>query len=123
MHPQLVTACGHLRNGVVMRWLLAALVLVDFSSASWADDSGGHHHDGGGNSSGPLPGFNQVRTTRGSFEVWLSDQANTVGLSLSSPTGTHGGKVRIYDSADLLRPQPINNPIVLDATLDLFPNA
>jgi hypothetical protein len=123
MHPQLVTAGGQHRKGLVMRWLLAALLLVDFTPASWADDSGGHHHDGGGNSSGPPPGFNPLPITRGSFEVWLSDQANTVGLSLSSPTGTHGGKVRIYDSADLLRPQPINNPIVLDATLDLFPNA
>jgi hypothetical protein len=51
MHPQLVTAGGQHRNGLVMRWLLTVLLVVDFSPASWADDSGGHHHDGGGNSS------------------------------------------------------------------------
>lgn len=57
------------------------------------------------------------------YEVWLSDQANTQGITSATPTGTHGGKIRIYDGADLDRKPPVNNPIVLDVTEDLFPNA
>ena len=110
--------------GGLARWALATLLLLDFCPASWADDSGDHDHGGGsGNPSNSGPGFTPYRPTRGAFEVWLSDQANTVGFSLQAPNGTHGGKLRIYDSADLLRPQPINNPLVLDASIDLFPNA
>lgn len=59
----------------------------------------------------------------GEYEVWLSDQANTQGISSGVPTGTHGGKIRIYDGADLDQTPPINNPVVLDVTSDLFPNA
>ncbi len=57
------------------------------------------------------------------YEVWLSDQANTQGISDVKPNGTHGGKVRIYDSSDLALDVPNDMPLVLDATLDLFPNA
>ncbi len=57
------------------------------------------------------------------YEVWLSDQANTQGITSTSPTGTHGGKIRIYDGADLDRKPPVNNPMVLDVTADLFPDA
>lgn len=56
------------------------------------------------------------------YEVWLSDQANTQGIS-SSSDGTHGGAIRIYDGVDLEQTPPVNNPLVLDATSDLFPNA
>jgi hypothetical protein len=57
------------------------------------------------------------------YEVWLSDQANTQGFGAATPNGTHGGKIRIYDGADLEGSNPFNNPLVLDATADLFPAA
>lgn len=57
------------------------------------------------------------------YEVWLSDQANTQGISSQSLTGTHGGKIRIYESTDLDQDPPVNNPVVLDVTADLFPSA
>lgn len=57
------------------------------------------------------------------YEVWLSDQANTQGFSATNPNGTHGGKVRIYDGNDIDGNSPLNAPVVLDATSDLFPNA
>lgn len=57
------------------------------------------------------------------YEVWLSDQANTQGISAASPVGTHGGKVRIYDGADLEKHPPADNPFVIDVTVDLFPTA
>jgi hypothetical protein len=57
------------------------------------------------------------------YEVWVSDQANTQGITAATPTGTHGGHVRIYDGADLARTPPVDNPLVLDVTADLFPNA
>lgn len=57
------------------------------------------------------------------YEVWVSEQANTQGFSAASPNGTHGGKVRIYDGADLEQTPLIDNPLVLDATEDLFPTA
>jgi hypothetical protein len=57
------------------------------------------------------------------YEVWLSDQANTQGITPATPTGTHGGAIRIYEGADLDQTPPINNPLVLDVTADLFPDA
>ncbi|WP_416669925.1 hypothetical protein [Egbenema bharatensis] len=57
------------------------------------------------------------------YEVWISDQANTQGITADTPTGTHGGKVRIYDSADLEQTPLVDNPLVLDVTIDLFPTA
>jgi hypothetical protein len=57
------------------------------------------------------------------YEVWLSDQANTQGITSETPTGTHGGKIRIYDGADLDQNPPMNNPMVLDVTADLYPTA
>lgn len=71
----------------------------------------------------PLPNPSPPRITRGSYEVWLSDQANTMGISSTSPNGTHGGQIRIYDSADLELPTPIDHPLILDVTRDLFPDA
>jgi hypothetical protein len=44
------------------------------------------------------------QATRGAYEVWLSDQANTRGISAATPLGSHGGQIRIYDSADLELP-------------------
>jgi hypothetical protein len=35
------------------------------------------------------------------YEVWLSDQTNTAGYSASADTGSHGGRVHIYDSSQL----------------------
>ncbi|GAB1540120.1 hypothetical protein NUACC21_27890 [Scytonema sp. NUACC21] len=57
------------------------------------------------------------------YEVWLSDQGNTQGITAATPNGEYGGKVRIYDSADLEQNPPVNNPLVLDVVTDLFPNA
>ncbi len=57
------------------------------------------------------------------YEVWVSDQANTQGITADIPTGTHGGQIHIYDSADLAQTPPMDNPLVLDVTTDLFPTA
>jgi hypothetical protein len=57
------------------------------------------------------------------YEVWVSDQANTQGITAATPTGTHGGHVLIYDGADLAQTPPVDNPLVLDVTTDLFPTA
>lgn len=57
------------------------------------------------------------------YEVWVSDQANTQGITAAFPTGSHGGKVRIYDGADLAQTPLVDNPLVLDVTTDLFPTA
>ncbi|SDH89804.1 hypothetical protein [Nitrosomonas sp. Nm132] len=57
------------------------------------------------------------------YEVWVSDQANTQGITAEAPSGTHGGAVRIYDSADLEKTPPVDNAVVLDVATDLFPTA
>lgn len=57
------------------------------------------------------------------YEVWLSDQANTQGITADVPNGTHGGHIVIYDGADLDHEPLIDNPLVLDVTTDLFQTA
>lgn len=66
-----------------------------------------------------IPGM----TAAEEYEVWLSDQANSQGITVTTPNGTHGGKIRIYDGADLNQSPPIDHPIVLDVTVDLYPTA
>lgn len=48
------------------------------------------------------------------YEVWVSDQTNSAGISPTADTGTHGGFLRIYDSADLLQDPPVDNSTVID---------
>ncbi|MFM9072972.1 MAG: hypothetical protein ACKOOC_06180 [Cyanobium sp.] len=100
------------------------------SNSAWSH--GGSHSDppssGGqtvidGLDALPILNPSSSRATRGSYEVWLSDQANTRGISAATPLGSHGGQIRIYDSADLELPTPIDNPLILDVTRDLFPDA
>lgn len=43
------------------------------------------------------------------YEVWVSDQTNSAGISAINDTGTHGGFVRIYDSS-CLEANTINCP-------------
>lgn len=57
------------------------------------------------------------------YEIWMSDQGNTQGITVTNPKGSYGGKVRIYSSKDLEKNPPINNPLVLDVATDLFPTA
>ncbi|WP_137894869.1 hypothetical protein [Ramlibacter sp. 2FC] len=57
------------------------------------------------------------------YEVWVSDQANTQGFSAAAPTGTHGGRLWIHDGANLERTPPVDKPMTLDASKDLFPTA
>jgi hypothetical protein len=57
-----------------------------------------------------------------SYEVWLSDQTNSQGIGAAADAGTHGGIIRIYDSADLEKQPPENAPVNLDVTT-LWPNA
>lgn len=57
------------------------------------------------------------------YEIWMSDQGNTQGITATNPKGLYGGKVRIYDSKDLEKNPPIDNPFVLDVATDLFPMA
>lgn len=65
----------------------------------------------------------QAYAQKSGYEVWLSDQGNTQEITSTTPNGLYGGKVRIYDSADLEKKPPIDNPLVLDVVADLFPNA
>ena len=57
------------------------------------------------------------------YEVWLAEQADTQGISAAFPAGTHGGAAAIYDDVDLESTPVVDNPLVLDATVDLFPAA
>ena len=56
------------------------------------------------------------------YEVWVSDQTNSKGISVTADTGTHGGFLRVYKSSDLEQKPPVNNPLNLDVA-DLFSNA
>lgn len=56
------------------------------------------------------------------YEVWLSDQTNSQGLSATTPTGTYGGFVRIYDSSDLEKEPIVNAPLNIDMGV-MFANA
>ena len=108
------------------RALLIGLLTFGLLQPSWADDSGtpgGGSHDDDHDHDHPPSLLLPSAKTRGAYELWLSDQANTAGFSQTVLTGTHGGKIRIYDAADLLLKKPINNPFVLDVTADLFPTA
>ncbi|MBX3300958.1 MAG: hypothetical protein KF693_01955 [Nitrospira sp.] len=57
------------------------------------------------------------------YEVWVSDQAHTQGITAGTPTGTHGGHILVYDGVDLEKTPPVDNPRIVDATADLFPTA
>jgi hypothetical protein len=50
----------------------------------------------------------------GQYEVWVSDQTNSAGISATADTGTHGGFIRIYDKTDIDSMNPTNNPVVID---------
>jgi hypothetical protein len=48
------------------------------------------------------------------YEVWMTDQNNTAGFSATVPRGTHGGRLLIYDGAELdTRRGPIDHPEVI----------
>ena len=53
------------------------------------------------------------------YEVWLTDQNNTLGYSSQNPRGTHGGRIVIWDGKDLDFPgTPImDRPAILDLGL------
>jgi hypothetical protein len=49
------------------------------------------------------------------YEVWVTDQNNTAGFGPETPRGTHGGRILIYDGAELDNPTgPINDPEVIE---------
>ena len=49
------------------------------------------------------------------YEVWMTDQNNTAGFSMTAPRGTHGGRLLVYDGADLDLPGiPLNTPTTID---------
>lgn len=56
------------------------------------------------------------------YEVWLSDQVNSQGISADADTGTHGGIITIYDSADLEKQPPEHEPVNLEVT-EIWPDA
>ena len=56
------------------------------------------------------------------YEVWVSDQTNSKGVSATADSGTHGGFLRVYSSNDIKQKPPVNNPLNMDAA-DVFPNA
>ena len=42
----------------------------------------------------------------GGWEVWLSDQSDTAGINADNPAGTHGSRIVIYESSDILAAPP-----------------
>lgn len=48
------------------------------------------------------------------YEVWVTDQTNSMGISGTSNNGTHGGFLRIFDGADLDNNPMTAVPTVLD---------
>lgn len=52
----------------------------------------------------------------GGYEVWITDQNNTAGFSAQAPRGTHGGRLIIWESADLENPDGpvLNRPAMID---------
>ena len=48
-----------------------------------------------------IMGSASVAQAGSAYEVWVSDQTNSAGISSMNDTGTHGGFLRIYDSACL----------------------
>jgi len=115
-----------LSQGLIAGLALIALADGSLGLQALADDDGHDHGSqtgGSGGSGGSFHPIFQIPRTRGPYEVWLSDQANTQGFSALTPNGGYGGKIRIYDSADLKGNYPINNPFILDVSTDLFPNA
>lgn len=129
--PAFKTGIGRARRSNVALALLCCLGWIMIGPDPAGAHGGGHSdqpqpdNGSGGSNINPLPIGNQspLRRTRGAYEAWLSDQANTIGISSTFPNGTHGGHIRIYDSADLELATPINNPLILDVTNDLFPDA
>ena len=69
------------------------------------------------------------RAARG-WEVWLSDQADSAGIDADNPSGSHGGRILIYESSDILaappgrytEDDPDYGPTVIEAA-DVFPSA
>jgi DNA-binding beta-propeller fold protein YncE len=54
------------------------------------------------------------------YEVWITDQNNTAGYSITSPRGTHGGRLLIYEGEDLEHTRgPVSDRTVIDLA-DLF---
>jgi hypothetical protein len=54
------------------------------------------------------------------YEVWLTDQNNTAGYSAAAPRGTHGGRLLVYDGADLdAKRGPAADPEVIELA-DLY---
>lgn len=62
---------------------------------------------------GPMP--QTVDSRAAGYEIWLIDQNNTAGYSHTIPRGTHGGRLLIYDSADLDNPTgSVDEPTIID---------
>ena len=74
--------------------------------------------------------FRAVERAAGGWEVWLSDQADSAGIDADNPSGSHGGRIVIYESSDILaaphgsyrEDDPRYGPTVIEAT-DVFPSA
>ena len=70
------------------------------------------------------------KSTAAEWEVWLSDQSDSYGIDAANPSGTHGSRIVIYDSGDILAAPPGTYredhaefaPTVVEAA-DLFPSA
>lgn len=52
------------------------------------------------------------------YEVWVSDQTNSAGISGANDIGTHGGLIRIYDSS-CLEAKSINCPLGGSLVIDV----
>lgn len=64
------------------------------------------------------------------WEVWLADQSDSAGISADNPAGTHGSRIIIYESSDILaapsgwyaEDDPDYGPTIIEA-VDIFPSA
>ena len=73
---------------------------------------------------------NDEDNNRAGWEVWLSDQLDTAGVTAGNPAGTHGSRIVIYEGSDVAAAPPGTyheddksfGPTVIEAK-DVFPNA
>lgn len=64
------------------------------------------------------------------WEVWLSDQSDSGGITAENPSGTYGSRIVIYEGSDIAAAPPGTyyeadtsfGPVVIEAK-DVFPNA
>lgn len=78
----------------------------------------------------PVEDASAAGSETGGWEVWLSDQSDSAGISADNPAGTYGSRIVIYEGSDILaappgwyaEDDPEYGPTVIEA-VDVFPSA